>query len=954
MFAQEPVSIHLTEKDGLPDIEFYDVLEDSKGFIWLASDSGFYRYDGKTYIQYTNKEKRGLSVFGLVEDSLGRIWCTNISGQFFYIENNKLNTFIDLQEALKGQLASFTVHENYLLINGHYAVYSTDLTTKKVTKIISSEAGLSNVVTFNNTVTFVGFDKTIIFNKHLEKTRQFKNNIHIKTKLGKSTLQGATHVFKINNSFFITQQFNNENIFKKIDFDTQEINETKGLENLKEKRIISITIFNDNLWVLTYTGIYVFENNQNKFHFKKHILKDEIVTKVIIDKDENYWATTLTNGIYLIPNIAVVNYALPKDINDITAINKVNDSILFFGTKKGKVGFFNINTARYSTSKQLKSKVSAIQYNTHKKYSYVSTDKESYIVDNNTLKTTRKSNLQGVKSFSRIDKNTLLFGTYIQLTFLNEVTNLFNKYSNTKRVYTTHCSSANKLIYVAYVDGLVVLDSQLKATNITFDGKEISATSITETKDGTIWIGTFKNGILAIKNNKVVAQYTTENGLLSNETRYLKGDKNQLWVATSKGLQVLNTASKIFKSLTKTEGILSYKISGIEILQNRVVLSSNKGIFSFDKNNVFKTIYPPKIYFNDIKINEKSVEIGTNYHLDYNQNSIQFGFNVNGILYNQNKTYQYRLLGYDNNWVTTDLGVNHIKYNSLPAGNYTFQIKPNQESIIKNIALTIQLPFWKQWWFVMVYSLLLVGFIMFYYNRKLRRKEKSKQREIKQLFFDKELTALKLENLRSQMNPHFVFNALNSIQDYIISNQKDLAGDYLGKFADLIRTYLAQSTKSSITLEEEINSLNMYLELEKLRFEDTLEYTLEVHIKNTETIGIPTMLIQPYIENALKHGLFHKKDNRKLFISMTRISKDSLQCIVEDNGVGRKKSNEINKKRAENHKSFALKATTERLDLLNYGSENKIGVHIIDILDNDKNVLGTRVLLKIPILKVSP
>ena len=145
MFAQQPVSVHLTEKDGLPDNEFYNVLEDSKGYIWLASNSGLYRYDGKTYTQYTNPEKRGLSVFELFEDNQGRIWCTNVSGQFFYIENNKLITFIDLKAQLKGQLGTYIIKDNTLFVTTHSSIYLIDLSTKKIR---SKEISNSNVVHF--------------------------------------------------------------------------------------------------------------------------------------------------------------------------------------------------------------------------------------------------------------------------------------------------------------------------------------------------------------------------------------------------------------------------------------------------------------------------------------------------------------------------------------------------------------------------------------------------------------------------------------------------------------------------------------------------------------------------------------------------------------------------------------------------------------------------------------
>ncbi len=214
-----------------------------------------------------------------------------------------------------------------------------------------------------------------------------------------------------------------------------------------------------------------------------------------------------------------------------------------------------------------------------------------------------------------------------------------------------------------------------------------------------------------------------------------------------------------------------------------------------------------------------------------------------------------------------------------------------------------------------------------------------------------ELRLLNLKTLRSQMNPHFIFNALNSIQDYIILNQKNLASEYLVKFADLIRNYLHFSEVGFISISDEMHNLNLYLELEKLRFEEQLDYVfLSNIVSDIDTIKIPTMLIQPYIENALQHGLLHKKTNRKLVISIKKTSDEIIECSIQDNGVGRKKSKEINKKRQNIYQPFALKATSERLDLLNYGLENKIGVEIIDLINNDE-ALGTKVILKIPIVK---
>lgn len=287
-------------------------------------------------------------------------------------------------------------------------------------------------------------------------------------------------------------------------------------------------------------------------------------------------------------------------------------------------------------------------------------------------------------------------------------------------------------------------------------------------------------------------------------------------------------------------------------------------------------------------------------------------------------------------------------------------VRPNHhplagESEVKSIQIAIKSPFWKRSWFVLLVIFTMVSVVVLYYRNLLKKRDQQKNKELEKIAQERELVFLKLENLRSQMNPHFIFNALNSIQEYIILNKKNLASDYLGKFADLIRTYLNHSNKGVISLQEEIDCMKMYLELEELRFEDKLNYTF--HIDKTfdpEAILIPTMLIQPYVENALKHGLLHKKDNRELRITLEAAPKnDTIVCCIEDNGVGRVKALEIKEKRDKIHKSFGTQATQDRLDLLNHGKEHQIGVAIEDLYDkNTQAAAGTKVTITIPITKI--
>ena len=261
-------------------------------------------------------------------------------------------------------------------------------------------------------------------------------------------------------------------------------------------------------------------------------------------------------------------------------------------------------------------------------------------------------------------------------------------------------------------------------------------------------------------------------------------------------------------------------------------------------------------------------------------------------------------------------------------------------------------------------ALLLMVFIvtssLLYFSR-LRVKKKAElallelQETKKRLVIEKQYRDSELKALKAQMNPHFIFNALNSIQEYIVLNKKNLASDYLGKFSDLIRTYLNHSSRGLIPVEEELKCLEMYLELEELRFEEKLTYSVDVADDiNISTALIPTMLIQPYVENALKHGLLHKADNRKLTLSLSKaIEEENIICVVEDNGVGRKKALEIKATKNRMHRSFGTKVTQERLDLLNYGKENLIGVQIEDLYENEEPK-GTKVTISIPLTKSDP
>jgi LytS/YehU family sensor histidine kinase len=214
--------------------------------------------------------------------------------------------------------------------------------------------------------------------------------------------------------------------------------------------------------------------------------------------------------------------------------------------------------------------------------------------------------------------------------------------------------------------------------------------------------------------------------------------------------------------------------------------------------------------------------------------------------------------------------------------------------------------------------------------------------------FQRKLADLKLSALRSQVNPHFVFNCLNSIKLYATQNDVEAVSNYLTKFSLLIRKVLDISASETISLTEELEVLELYLELEVMRFKDKLKYSISTHDIDTDFIEIPPLLLQPYVENAIWHGLMNKEGGGFVEIKASFI--DSLLVIkIEDDGIGRAKAEELNSKSATQYKSFGMKITADRLALINQLHNKATDVTIDDLIDENGMVAGTRVNIKIEI-----
>jgi len=948
MQAQAPLSIHIGEEDGLPEKVIYSTLEDNDGLIWLATTSGLYSFDGEKYIKYYHQKLLRSSVFGLKLDKKGRVWFNNMGAEFYYIENGKVVFFMNLKEYIGTKLVPFEIIDNNIVFVDRHR-YRVNIDTKRIDKV-----KLYN----NDRTTYLNYNgKEYYYQANaLHEIKKTSHITHFQTKITKGE-EFPSKIFNIGRKLYIIFQTRNINSFYEIDeTGIKPINDFNAISRISISHAKQIK---DSYWFFTVNGAYEYAYINNKLVLKKHYLKEKRITNLIIDHNKNYIFSTLNNGLYIIPDLEVKEYKSGIYKEDlISHFVAVNDSIINYISNNNKLHSFNLNTKKGVSRNIEYFKDQRVYYDELKNQGLFFNGGFIEIYNPANLNITKQHNVKYTpKDIKRLNDSLFITSNYDRTKILNN--NLEEKIAfNGRSGKLTTTKSGH--YYVNTAQGLKWGDIEEKNfENVLHDGKRLFMRKLIAKKNtDSVWISRPNLGLYLMRNGEVLqAIYKTEKGLLDRNIRAMDTDEENLWLATNKGIQCYNYETGNFTNYGVSDGIIHPRILKLQVTDKYVWYQTSNGIYQFPKTKKKKKICVPKIYFSEIKIENKPQDIKERYKIDYDSNALGIKFMVNGLNVLKEYQFEYKVEGLNSKWVILDLGKHEVDFNSLPSRKYV--VKARAKNLLEGtytntieFEIDVTLPFWKRWWFGTLIAVIGIISVIVFFKIKGKHKEKQKQKELEQIKIKHQLVALKLENLRSQMNPHFIFNALNSIQEYIILNQKKLASDYLGKFADLMRAYLRHSSKGRVTLEEEIDCLGMYLELEKLRFEDKLTYSIKSEVLESSHICIPTMLIQPYVENALKHGLLHRKENRVLKVNFWLNEElKTVKCKIVDNGIGRTKAKEYKARSYKQHKSFATKANQDRLDLLNYGKEKQIGVTITDLL-NEELAVGTQVDIVIPYEKI--
>jgi hypothetical protein len=475
---------------------------------------------------------------------------------------------------------------------------------------------------------------------------------------------------------------------------------------------------------------------------------------------------------------------------------------------------------------------------------------------------------------------------------------------------------------------------------------------ICEGKKGLLIFATRGAGVI-LKSGKDVTNLKTKDGLSSNICRSVVCDSSgRFWVGTNKGITKLVFHGNNYfetENYSTNEGLISNEVNKLSVAGNILWIATNSGLARFDLTKAFVNKSMPLIYISDYIVNSQKQTSLQQKVFDHSEN--YFVINFTGISFHDfgKVKYKYMLEGLDTAWHYSYN--NSIQYTPLQPGNYTFKIYAmNRNGIQSSAPATLQFsiakPYWKKWWFyIMIVAFTFGGFYFFYQDRT----KKIRQKEIEKAEMNAKIAGMELKALRAQMNPHFIFNAINSIQNFILKNDSDNAHRYLSRFSKLIRNVLENSEHEEISLQQEIETLDLYLQIESLRFGFKFNYKITVDEKIDKLSKVPSMIIQPYLENAIWHGLMHKEGERNLILEIKKESGNFIHCIVDDDGIGRKKAAELKTTGKTLHTSLGMAITRDRLEILNKQYGILANVIITDKKDADGFATGTRIEIFIPL-----
>lgn len=912
---------HFSIEEGLPSSEVYHTLQDRYGYLWFATDKGISKFDGYDFQNFSTKD--GLPqnvVFILQEDGEGRIWFNTIDNQFGYLKNNTVTTVAQINR-IDCWVGNFMVDKDTVFVACNNSDYYFKILPNGDTEQIPVYPNYPNcmhILTLDSTRFINSFkhtdDKVAVFPYYFlkEEIRGLSNSSSILYK----EMDSYVRMAKDNAHFFQNSLNQLQRIFP---------NKNGSTYNLPA--LVNTIIEEEGgskLWVgMKKKGIARIENNRIQYY-----LKDYSVSSIIKDRDGGYWFATLEDGVFYLPHEHSVNYSIGK-VKDISPF-KNNIRLVHFKTSLSEMVGDSLNLLWVDDNE----------------IAHVFSFKGNFKVGvfgkpNENIQHSEFKLHSGTTKAMVVDNGDIWFGSPGGLGIHNDLHQDFVPQLLIGKVKAM--SHRGHEIYVGTTQGLYRIDSFFRVDTIL---RNEHITSLYCDKE-YVYAGTKGSGArIFTANGEEIESLNSENGFISDFINVVKVHEGNLWVGTNRGVAIVSKIVKGQKpkiqTLNQGHGLLSEDVTAIYINNKKAYIGNAKGLSVFPLVNLKRKLSTLPILFN--QINDSILAKPSPGTLRFLDHDIKINFSSISFKNSGNLKYRFRLLGTNESWDWTDQ--RSVYYKNLSPKDYIFEVVAvlnSRESKVGQLHFTVLPFYWQSWWFsaLIILTVLTIVYGFFQFRmRQIREKNRLNSQNL-------ELTH---QTISAQMNPHFTSNALLSIQNLVLQKQTDEALRYLAGFGHLLRNTMSHTASLYISLDKEMEMIHDYVELEQLRFQREIQvrWFNQTGKKDSE-IRIPTMMIQPLVENAIRHGFLSLSRNGCIDITLIAESNLLLRIEVVDNGVGMEEEIQGNiPQKAKHRESKALKLLNERLHIFTKLTGVKMRFDISSIKDDKNQIVGTKVLVNTP------
>ncbi len=773
--------------------------------------------------------------------------------------------------------------------------------------------------------------------------------------------------------------------------------EFPALEELDDEIVLSLFVTgNEELWIGTMnSGVFVFSLTDRllKRYSVQNGLTNNHVRVIASDYWENIWLGTSGGGVSIFHNSPFVRYSTAEGLNSnyIFSVTTDRQGNLWVGTEGGGVVRIN-DTSSVVVDEEfgfLTAKVKALFEDADGDL-WFGTDgsglgiySPSFRQDTVIVVHENKGlSANWIRCFAQHSGNRQLYvGTSDAGIFRVDKGNRFPESVKFARLKLSGDVLPARIASLEFIDERLWFTTEQSTFGFIEKGKCKTFTigshvfrNATGDSRG-VWLGTSDDGILrvVVDGDSIASKswINVGNHLHSNSIYQLKLSDNFLWAGTGNGLNklVLDSLGDVVESdhygfEEGFEGVEANLNSIHKDALGNIWFGSIEGLYLYQGGEVnYAQRKPPLLRMRDIQINYQSIsntEYASSYadgklketlELPYDKNNLQFSFSAIHYTYAKNIRYRWQLSSVDSDW-TPPSKITAANYSNLAPGSYTFRvvasIDDNWEIEPIELNFRIDQPYWETPGFKALYvssGVLAFGLTVLYVLLRIRRKNKQVREKLE---MERNLIDLEQKALRLQMNPHFIFNVLNSIHNLIILNDPDKARYALSKFSKLMRRVLENSREKLISIDDEKETIENYVQLEKLTSATDVEVTFEIDsgLDTGEAI-LPPLMIQPFIENAIIHGLKQLNRPGRITVGFKLLNESRLEVSVSDNGRGRVDAEKIKAQKDSYHKSTALQVTQERLAHLN--RDEAAAFEILDLRDQQGNASGTCIIFRMNI-----